>query len=175
MKKWIQCNAKPSTFQQWSENHSKCFSTVNLIINNPNWWETDQLTIYKAWSSWIRDRWTQIHRTTTILWLQNSLFKAVFKPGSSLFHFLYFLSVPSRHLLVSLHVPKTYVFNLASVDITWCLLKKATPWFVHIGNFSLNFSSSPSLNHPCSFTISVFVNNFRFQFKCNFVHSQNNL
>ena len=27
----------------------------------PNWWEADQLGIYKAWRSWIRGHRTQIH------------------------------------------------------------------------------------------------------------------
>jgi len=30
-------------------------------VKNPNWRETEQLAIYKAWKSWIWDHQTQIH------------------------------------------------------------------------------------------------------------------
>ena len=31
------------------------------FIKNPNWWEANQLAIYKAWRSWIRNHRRQIH------------------------------------------------------------------------------------------------------------------
>ena len=31
------------------------------FVKNPNWWEADKLSIYKAWRSWIRDHRRQIH------------------------------------------------------------------------------------------------------------------
>jgi len=45
---------------------------TEIFFKNLNWWEADQLAIYKAWRSWIRDHRRPIH-----------LVGAGFEPGTS--------------------------------------------------------------------------------------------